>query len=260
MAVTANKNQKDVVVGITNTNRRFSNDLVRRLVAFARDGREHGEVALTVKNSGRSFRGTAYPRTPSVSPWHGKANYLVVVCIGDDSRFPMRDHSYPGLKSAPVYDILDAVEALVLVLAHELQHCEQFKYGRRLSEIEAERSALRTLERFRRERADLGIDAMLGTDPSAKKPRKTTKKPAHKPKPAMADQYEALYDYAYLWSVYAPKGWKFVGEDDHKVSDVMAYTKEQALRSVWDRYQIERCENADCDYCRAEDEIELKSA
>lgn len=147
-------------VDVTNTSR-YPDAVVREIVRFATDGRETGKVGLNFKGSGKSFGGTAYPYVPYMSTWAGsKKDYLVVARLGPPQRFPIKNHSYRGLKTAPVYDINDWMECAVVLVAHELAHCEQFKMKRRLSEIEAERSAVRTLEKFRAERQNLGLDGM----------------------------------------------------------------------------------------------------
>jgi len=134
---------------------RFPISLVRELVEFARDGREHGHVALNVKNSRHAYRGRAYSRIPSISSRRGgHARYLVVSAVGADDQFPVRNMSYRGLKTAPKYDLVDAVEAIVKLTAHELTHCQQFKQRTPLSEIHADTSALRTLARFREARLE----------------------------------------------------------------------------------------------------------
>lgn len=132
------------------------------LVRFSRDGRETGRVALNVKNSRRGWAGRAYESVPYISARRNSGcNRLVVARIGPPSSFPVKEHHYPRLSTAPVYDLDDWMEALVHLLAHEFAHCEQFTLGQKRSEIAAERSALRTLEKFRLARAELGVDALM---------------------------------------------------------------------------------------------------
>jgi hypothetical protein len=111
---------------------------VLRLVAIAAEGIDCGDVSVWVKNCSHAFAGRAY---------FGARH--CVVRIGRPAHFPLRDHHYPGLKTAPVYDLETWQEALVLVTAHELRHQEQHRLGRPKSEIDAERWAIARLEAYR---------------------------------------------------------------------------------------------------------------
>ena len=72
-----------------------------------------------------------------------------MVRIGAPAHFPIQEHRYPGLKTAPQYDIRSWQEALVLVTAHELRHQQQFRSGWRMGEVDAERWALERLLEYR---------------------------------------------------------------------------------------------------------------
>jgi len=157
-------------VRIHNTSQ-YPNDVVRTLVRLACNGREHGSVGLNIKNSQHAFRGRAYSNIPAISNWRGQdRRYLVVAAIGDVEKFPIKDHQYPGLKTAPIYTLNDWMEGFVFLIAHELTHCEQFKNNRPRSEIEAEISAHRTLEYFRTVREAVGVDDLMRDHEAHKTP------------------------------------------------------------------------------------------
>jgi hypothetical protein len=111
---------------------------VAALVRLAATGLALQPVSVWVKNCSRAFAGRAYM----------EEGYCVVR-IGESRQFPIRNHHYPGLKTAPVYDINSWQEALVIVAAHEFRHLEQFQRRVRASEVDAERSALQQLEAYR---------------------------------------------------------------------------------------------------------------
>jgi hypothetical protein len=74
----------------------------------------------------------------------------VLLRIGPAERYPLLGHSYPGLATAPKYDLHSWIEGFVTITAHEFQHSRQYKAKiHRKSEIEAERTALYVLEQFR---------------------------------------------------------------------------------------------------------------
>jgi hypothetical protein len=111
---------------------------VAALVRLAAQGIDPGDVSVWVKNCNRAFAGRAY----------FEARHCVVR-IGHPSCFPIKRHHYPRLKTAPTYDLDSWQEALVVVAAHELRHQEQFRFGRRASEVDAERWAVERLEAYR---------------------------------------------------------------------------------------------------------------
>ena len=123
---------------------------VTALVRLAAEGTEPGDVSVWVKNCSRAFAGRAY---------FGARH--CVVRIGHPRQFPIEKHRYPRLKTAPIYDLRTWQEALVVVTAHELRHQEQFRFGRRTSEIDAERWALQRLEAYRTLIVQVGADSPL---------------------------------------------------------------------------------------------------
>lgn len=146
------RNQVDIV----NTSR-YPLDEIRELVKIARGEKRHGHVAMNVKNCSGVFAGTAYPGMPSISArsrhhHRGAAKsrrYLVVARIGAPELFPYT-YQYPGLSTAPTYELRTWQEAFVTLVSHELMHCVQFLTKSPYSEIEAERAAVWALERYRR--------------------------------------------------------------------------------------------------------------
>jgi hypothetical protein len=112
-------------------------------VEVAAEGVRLDAVSVWVKNCSRAFAGRAY-----------REERYCVVRIGRASQFPILNHHYPGLKTAPSYDIKSWQEALVIVAAHELRHQEQFHHRVPASEIDAEHWALSRLEAYRAVRGD----------------------------------------------------------------------------------------------------------
>lgn len=131
---------------------------VHQLVRYAHGNLHTGPVLVHLEGTPRPYQGRAlrgmYPRDLQLYPrtvW-GVRRYTIRVRIGADSIFPVRGCKYPGLKTAPVYDLLDWEEALVLVAAHEFMHCQQFRQGMPLSEVQAETTGLSRLAAFREAR------------------------------------------------------------------------------------------------------------
>lgn len=109
---------------------------VKKLVRFASKGVNHSHLTVWVKNSSSSFAGRYFH--------YGH----VVARIGQPKKFPC-DMQYPGLKRAPAYEVNNWQEAMVVVVAHELRHHFQHKHHKRMSEIDAERWAVKKLVAFR---------------------------------------------------------------------------------------------------------------
>jgi hypothetical protein len=131
---------------------KYPREEVEFLIRFAHGGRETGPVAVNVKNSQHAYRGRAYSYMPDASNRtrsKTRGRYLVVVAIGTPDKFPKLGCRYPGLKTAPVYDLMTWQEAMVQVAAHEFTHCLQFRQGLRRSEIDAEERSLLCLQRYR---------------------------------------------------------------------------------------------------------------
>ncbi len=145
------RNQVDIV----NTSR-YPLDEIKALVKIARGEKQHGHVAMNVKNCSNVFAGRAYSSVPSISTrsrYHHRGSahsrrYLVVVRIGAPERFPYT-HQYPGMSTASRYELHTWQEAFVALASHELMHCVQFRTNSPCSEIEAERAAVWALERYR---------------------------------------------------------------------------------------------------------------
>lgn len=150
-------------VRIVNTSR-YSTAVVQALVTFARGTKRCGDVAVNVKNTRCAYAGRCYARVPSISPRQG--DRLVIIRIGAPERFP-RHVKYPGLVTAPEYEFRDWQEAMVGVAAHELAHAMQFETRSPRSEIEAEHAAMRAVERFRAERAALGLEGLEARERAA---------------------------------------------------------------------------------------------
>jgi hypothetical protein len=118
---------------------------VTQLVALAAEGIDHSDLSLWVKNCSRAFAGRAYL----------EARHCVAR-IGKPLHYPIRSHCYPGLKTAPVYDLETWQEALIVVVAHELRHQQQYQQKKPCSEVDAERWAVDRLQAYRAQLARLG--------------------------------------------------------------------------------------------------------
>jgi hypothetical protein len=149
-------------LSIRNTSR-YPDAVVKALVNFARDDRDVGSISVEITDTKFTFRGRFH------------APDSVRVRVGSPAHFPSVNNKYPGLKTAPVYTLADWQEAIVAVTAHEFVHRMQYLASRmqssgldlphpgkkvRYSEIDADRSALRTLERFRAERPAMGLELL----------------------------------------------------------------------------------------------------
>lgn len=122
----------------------YPTSVIRRVVSYVAKLIEIGDYVALVKVTGARHA------------WSGRCwGRRILLRIGEPKCFPVKDHSYPGLETAPKYDADDWLEGLVHVAAHELQHSRQFMLRSRKSEIEAERAALYVLNQFRKDRAEL---------------------------------------------------------------------------------------------------------
>lgn len=138
-------------------------ELVKFAASFY-DTEVRNGLVVNVKNSRFSYRGRAYDGIPTISPFYGKAKRLVVLAVGDNSKFPQTNEveriswvkvksgetyessqvrsvgrgnenwlekrivtkqSYGG-KNAPVYTMNNWKEALVAIAGHELAHIYQY--------------------------------------------------------------------------------------------------------------------------------------
>lgn len=146
---------------IISNSSQYADAAVTALVRFAVGDREVGHTYVRVTNYHRAYRGTAYQRPTRARRRHTKAEHYVIVRIGASEHFPMVSQ-YPGLLTAPEYTMRTWHEALVAVAAHEFTHVTQFRQGAACSEIEAERSAVFTLERYRAEGAEVLLSLVPG--------------------------------------------------------------------------------------------------
>jgi hypothetical protein len=106
---------------------RYPTHEVQALVACAIEGTDAADVEVHVRNSKGRFSGTAHFARPRRLRLQPSTRWLIVARIGSPDKFPILKHRYPGLKTAPQYDILDWREAMVLIVAHELRHVQQFR-------------------------------------------------------------------------------------------------------------------------------------
>jgi len=116
----------------------YPTEVVRALVEFAA---ERLEIKWPVDVTVRDLKHGAYKGRGG---WGGAR-----IWIGKAERFPLRKLSYPGLVTAPVFDLESWQEAIVQVAAHEFQHVRQSRLRTRMSEIEADQVALSVLTAWR---------------------------------------------------------------------------------------------------------------
>lgn len=98
------------------------------------------QLVVTVKDHSRCYSGRAY----------GGWGYRILIRIGDSTHYPLESAGYGWkYKTAPKYSMETWQEAVVAVAAHEARHIYQYEKKKRHSEIDCERYALKTLERYR---------------------------------------------------------------------------------------------------------------
>ena len=133
---------------------RADHDDVRRLVIDGFDGVGEQGVEVVVeraRSSRESFTGRAYFVLPARPKLHPDTRYLVRLKIPGTPRnraYP-KTYRYWNRTTAPWITVGDWRERLVALAAHEACHVRQFRGGLRRSEVEAERWAVRILERWR---------------------------------------------------------------------------------------------------------------
>jgi len=124
----------------------------RDAVAVARrhQGRVESKAYRHPRAGGWSAR--TYDGVPGIARVATGIRYLVTMNIPADPRrltaYPVT-HAYPGLKTAPVIRFDTWQEELFGMAAHEARHVDQFRYGWKRSEIDAEQWALLRLEERR---------------------------------------------------------------------------------------------------------------
>lgn len=124
-------------------------DVVRAVVRFAARELEVTDYVsvVDVTDCSAAYRGRCWGRR-------------ILVRVGRDSAFPL-EVKYPGLATAPTFEMRDWVEALAAVAAHEFAHSRQFRAAARRSEVWAERVAVYVLNKFRERREEILEPALL---------------------------------------------------------------------------------------------------
>jgi hypothetical protein len=143
-------------VKLRNTSR-FSDDAVRWAIGVAKtaltDTLPHS-VSVWVKNrSGSAFSGHAY-----------SGSRRIVASIGPDSRYPT---TFTYRQAVPNRTVNDAVEGLVSILAHELQHQVQYAMGEGGNEVEAELTSERAVATCRARRGEVDMILRLAAEVAA---------------------------------------------------------------------------------------------
>jgi hypothetical protein len=132
---------------------RFSDEVVHWAISLAKSALTDmlaPGVSVWVKNrSGSAFSGHA---------WSGSRR--IVASIGPDSLYPT---TFTYRKAVPERTVNDAVEGLVSILAHELQHQVQYACGGARSEVECELTSERAVAACRERRAEVDMILRLAT-------------------------------------------------------------------------------------------------
>lgn len=150
---------------------RYDTALARSLIEFGMRGVGTSALSVHLKNSSDAYRGMSYNGIPSMARVAKTSRDLITIGVGEPDLFPKEGIQYPGLKTAPTYDLGCWQEALVVLAAHEAYHhkvhranrshherrAAAFRSGafsvpvkeRANSEVKAERWALRRLNAFR---------------------------------------------------------------------------------------------------------------
>jgi hypothetical protein len=137
----------------------YPDDEVRRLVEFATKGVNMKRVCVNVKGSQFRWAGRAYSRVPSISNAPPSARRLITLRLGHGMTYPIGPKNYKGESPEeanpngrfPFYTLHNWQELLVHLASHEARHVYQFDHGKRISEVDCERFAIKALERFRQE-------------------------------------------------------------------------------------------------------------
>lgn len=148
----------------------YPTEMVEELIEFGCKGIKLSNVLIIVMDGRRAYKGKARSGAPSqYNP--GSAKNLIRLWLGKPSQFPtdnMRHKvywrsvdgnpnvlkkevllvPYGGVTSPPIY-MENWMEALVAISAHEAKHIYQFRHGKCLSEVKAERHAAKRLEAYR---------------------------------------------------------------------------------------------------------------
>lgn len=98
---------------------------------------------LTIRFTGtkREYKGRAFNSSP----------YHIIIRVGDPSHFPLLEAGYGWkYKTAPKYSLNTWQEAVVAIAAHESWHIRKYHKFSRNSEIDAEKHAVKILEKYRR--------------------------------------------------------------------------------------------------------------
>jgi hypothetical protein len=139
---------------VVSTEIRAEPDALTQLIERAFEGVDGVgvEVRIEVARKAReAFCGRAYPEPPRRPRPHPSTRYLVRLWVPRSLRNRGYPKSYRYLRrsTAPWITVGNWRERLVALTAHEAFHVRQFREGLRRSEVQAERWALQTLDRWR---------------------------------------------------------------------------------------------------------------
>jgi len=148
----------------------YPTEMVEELIDFGCKGIKLSNVLIIVMDGRHAYQGKAHGGAPSkFNP--GSAKNVIRLWLGKPSQFPIDNLRtktywrpvngnpnvlkkeqllvpYGGVTSQPIY-LENWMEALVSISAHEAKHIYQFRHGKRLSEVKAERHAAKRLEAYR---------------------------------------------------------------------------------------------------------------
>lgn len=119
---------------ITNTTN-IPTKTIREIIQFVKPNGVT-KYDVMVKNSSSAWAGRAYYQGSS---FHHTSNHFIVVRIGGDKHFPIKRLRYKGHKTSPTYWINSRIEALVMLLAHELRHLWQYGQYKKRHKVKSKR-------------------------------------------------------------------------------------------------------------------------
>lgn len=126
---------------------------IKRLLSFVKGFRRR-EVEVHIKNCHSTYtpyRGHIYWYANRQPYLNCTKPFLITIGIGSPDRFPYTVKN-EELFYAPSYTLQNWQECLIAVFAHEINHLQRYLKGRSISEVKAEKHALKTLLKFRRKK------------------------------------------------------------------------------------------------------------
>lgn len=127
----------------------YPHDEIKEILYFAAKsiGVNHARLIVKVKNSRKTYRGTAFNWAWSKDNGKHGATRMITLGIGKPELFPHTPRRY-----RQKFVLNDWQEALVRVAAHEFQHVRDYDNGIKASETAANGECFVTLQEWRKQR------------------------------------------------------------------------------------------------------------